>query len=230
MAEQDRDPDPLTDLLVGYPLRVERFSHQDFSVELVLPRSAEELIDEEEFAADERLPYWAELWPSALALTRHLLEERYPGSPAIELGAGIGLPSLALLPRGIDVTATDYYEEALRFARHNAAANGLAPLSTAVLDWRRPTAGLGHFRLAFAADVLYEQRNAESLAELLPLLLVPGGTFLLADPGRVYRATFLDRMSSEGWSVQPLGSRLEPSPAGASLQSTISLFRLMRPV
>ena len=47
--------------------------------ELVLrrPVSPEALIDEEAFADDEFLPYWAELWPAATALA-----EALPESPA----------------------------------------------------------------------------------------------------------------------------------------------------
>jgi ETFB lysine methyltransferase len=40
------------------------------------PRSADELICEEEFNRDERLPYWAEFWPSAYVLAERIaLEE-----------------------------------------------------------------------------------------------------------------------------------------------------------
>src|SRR5690606_2403664 len=50
------------DLGSRFSLRVESFSHADFSAELYLPLSSEELIDESDFEIDERLPYWAELW------------------------------------------------------------------------------------------------------------------------------------------------------------------------
>ena len=35
------------------------------AVNLIRPRSADELISEDDFERDERLPYWAELWPSS---------------------------------------------------------------------------------------------------------------------------------------------------------------------
>ena len=37
---------------------------------IVRPRDSEALLDEEAFEQEELLPYWAELWPSALALAR----------------------------------------------------------------------------------------------------------------------------------------------------------------
>ena len=38
------------------------------------PRDAELLIDEAAFNRDERLPYWADVWPSSIALARGVRE------------------------------------------------------------------------------------------------------------------------------------------------------------
>src|SRR5581483_942708 len=70
------------------------------------PASPDALIDEEAFATDEFLPYWAELWPAALALADALPE--VAGLRVCELGCGLGLPSLVAAARGADVTATDW--------------------------------------------------------------------------------------------------------------------------
>lgn len=176
--------------------------HGDLSLDVLLPRAADELIDEADFDADERLPYWADLWPSARALARRLLDAPVPPGPVLELGSGVALPSLALLSRGVEVLATDWYADALLFARANAERNGLPPLRTAVLDWREVPAELGRFPLVVAADVLYEMRNAETLAGALPRLVAPGGSALVADPGRAYRAELVARMEGAGWRVE----------------------------
>src|SRR5215213_8648426 len=42
------------------------------ALSLLRPRDAEALLDEDAFAEDEFLPYWAELWPAGLALGRAL--------------------------------------------------------------------------------------------------------------------------------------------------------------
>ena len=49
---------------------------------------------------DEFLPYWAELWPSGLALARALPLRGSRGWRVIELGAGLGVPSLVAAARG----------------------------------------------------------------------------------------------------------------------------------
>lgn len=48
--------------------------------------------------------------------------------------------------------------------------------------------------LVLGADLLYEERNLEQLASLLPRL---GGETLLAEPGRPYAQEFLARFGAE---------------------------------
>ena len=193
-----------SELRSRFDTRVESFVHGTFAAELLLPANADALIDESEFNTDERLPYWADLWPAARALARHLLDApSHAAARALELGAGIALPSLVLhsLALGVDVTASDYYDDALRFAQANAQRNGLAPLRTELLDWREPAARLGRFDLILAADVLYERRNVDALLDLLPQLLHDDGRVLIADPGRVHLAEFRERAESQGWAI-----------------------------
>jgi predicted nicotinamide N-methyase len=198
--------DPLeAELRARFEVRTERFTLDGFDVELLLPRTPEDLIDVTAFNTDERLPYWAELWPSGRALARWLVEApALPEGPAIELGCGVALPSLALGWRsGEHVLATDYYADALEFAIANARRNGDLPLGTWLLDWRDIPPGLaGRFGFLLAADVLYEMRNVEMLAEAIPRLLAPGGTVWLADPRRVYLSIFRDRMREAGWTIE----------------------------
>lgn len=218
-----------------FDVREERFEHGGWSAELILPVAADELIDETEYADDERLPYWAELWPSARGLARHLLDASaegdgtadggWDGARVLELGCGVALPSLALRSRGADVLATDWYDDALRFARANAARNGLGPLRTAALDWRHPPDG-PVYDLVVAADVLYEPRNVAILATLLQRVTAPGGTVLIADPGRVYAGDFFRTMRAEQWHVDEAGVRMEPSAVGA--ESRVRIHRLRR--
>lgn len=167
---------------------------------ITLPSVADALIDEEDFAGDERLPYWAELWPSAVALARHVSKERLVGRHAIELGCGVGLSSMAALAGGAGVTATDHYAAALDFTRYNARSNlGVEP-ETRLLDWHAPGAWVsGGFGLVLAADVLYEWRNVAALAALIPTLLASGGEVLLSDPRRKNTPAFLERMREKGF-------------------------------
>ena len=152
---------------------------------LCRPVSPDSLIDEDAFARDEFLPYWAELWPAALALVGALPD--LSGLRVCELGCGLGVPSLVAASRGAEVTATDWAPEAIELLRENAARNGLA-LRAEVRDWREPWAE--RFDLVLAADVLYERRNVEPLVEALRSL---APVALVGLAGRPYEAEFLRR-------------------------------------
>jgi len=167
---------------------------------LLRPPSAEELIDESAFAEEEFLPYWAELWPSGVALAEHVAALNLAGSRVLELGAGLGLPSLAAALRGADVLATDWAEDAVALLAANAARNGVR-LRSAVARWDEPQRFGAGWDLVLGADLLYEQRNAEQLLALLPRL--EAGEILLAEPGRPFAKDFLAR-----WDVDEVADRL----------------------
>lgn len=117
------------------------------------------------------------------------------GLRVLELGCGLGLPALAAASRGADVLATDWAEDAIELVQRNAERNGLVICASRV-RWNdpEPLLGAAPWDLILGADLLYEARNAEQLAELLPKL---GGEFLLAEPGRPYAKEFLGRFGAE---------------------------------
>jgi predicted nicotinamide N-methyase len=164
-------------------LRGESIEVAGVRLSLLRPESPEALIDEEAFAEDEFLPYWAELWPAATALAEALPDVR--GLRVVELGCGLGLTSLVAAAKGAETTATDWAPDAVVLLRENAARNGLL-LKAELRDWREPWAA--RFDLALAAAVLYERRNVEPLLERLREL-APEALVGLA--GRPYEAEFL---------------------------------------
>jgi len=160
----------------------------EVELSLLRPVTPDALLDEEAFARDEFLPYWAELWPAAIALAAALPD--VAGLRVVELGCGLGLPSLVAAARGADVTASDWAEDAVDLLRENAAGNRLA-LRAEVRDWREPWPE--RFDVVLAADVLYERRNVEPLLERLREL-APVAYIGLA--GRPYEAEFLGKAGS----------------------------------
>ena len=116
----------------------------------------------------------------------------------IELGCGLGLPSLVAAARGAEVTAVDWAEEAVELLQRNAARNGLVLVSE-VHDWRQPLERT--FDLAIAADVLYERRNVEPV---LARLREAAPEALVGLAGRPYEAEFLRRRARR--SSSPTGS------------------------
>src|SRR6185503_9525880 len=107
------------------PLHTEVVRVAERRYRLRRPRSAEELIDERDYERDERLPYWAELWPSARPLAEALAAMPLEGVSVLELGCGLGLPSIVAAGRGARVVATDWYADALQAVARNARSAGV---------------------------------------------------------------------------------------------------------
>lgn len=177
---------------------------------LLRPRDAADLIDEERFSdQDEFIPYWADLWPSAILLARTIASRALRGARVLELGCGLGLPSLAAAMAGGRVLATDWAPEALAAVAANAERNGLE-VPTLVADWRDPDELLsrGPFDLVVAADVLYERRNVRPLTDLLTVL---DTECWLADPGRPPAAELIGSLELAGWKRSTLAVTRRPA-------------------
>jgi predicted nicotinamide N-methyase len=186
------------------------------------PRDSEALLDDEAFEREEFLPYWAELWPSGLALARHVATQPLRGRTVLELGCGLALPSLAAALGGARVLATDWSPDAVELAAVNARRNGIA-LETAVVSWARPDVLVSRapWHLVLAADVLYERRNVSLLFDLLPRLVGDTGEVLIADPGRPPAPEFVRRAGEAGWRLDDVASE-QPRLTVRSLRPRLS--------
>jgi predicted nicotinamide N-methyase len=171
-------------------------------VTILHPANADDLISEEDFVRDERLPYWADLWPSAKMLSRSIVEERGNGARLLELGCGSGLVSVAAAIAGYDVLASDYYQDAMLFTRLNVQKNVPGgSIRTREVDWRDLPKGLGRFKRVVAADVLYEPAHGDLVARAISKTLADGGLATVADPGRLSRDAFIERAKEHGFDV-----------------------------
>jgi predicted nicotinamide N-methyase len=196
-------------------------------VTLETPRSADELINETDFARDERLPYWAEVWPASTALAGLAATLDGSGKRALELGCGVGLVTIGALRAGFDVLATDYYEDALLFARRNGLrATGREP-RTRHVDWRAFPADLGRFDVVLASDVLYEREYATLVADAIVASLAPGGVALIADPGRTALLSFVTACEQRGCAV---GIRARVPWTDGTAKQTITIHEVTPPV
>jgi len=189
------------------------------------PRNADDLIDEQAYVDDERLPYWADLWPSARVLAERVATMPVDGRRFLELGCGAGLVSVAAAIAGFDVTATDYYEEALRFTALNVLVNTGALIDTRIGDWRRFPHDIGRFELVVASDVLYEQPHAALIAGVLDRTMTARGSAIIADPGRVGAPRFVDECKERGMPVAILDR--VPFEEG-NIRQTIDLYDVRR--
>ena len=197
----------------------------DRPLTLLRPANADALISEEDFVRDERLPYWADLWPSAVMLARHLASQEGAGRTLLDLGCGLGLLSAAAAGAGYEVTSSDYYEDALLFARLNVLRHaGRAP-ATWHLDWRHLPDPMPQFDTIVASDVMYEREYAVLISEILQRALAPGGEAWLSDPGRLAMGSFLIECARRGLDVERHEERRFEEGAQKQL---ITIFRIVR--
>jgi predicted nicotinamide N-methyase len=168
-----------------------------------------EAIDPVAFAEDERMPYWAELWPSAVGLARYVMQHLDLATQhVLELGCGLGLVGVAAALRGARVLCTDYEPDALAFARHNARRNACRHVRFRLVDWRRP-ALRRRYAYILASDVIYEARNFAPLATVLQRFLARNGMAVFADPGRVNAVPFFALLRQRGFTYQKVIQPLE---------------------
>ena len=191
-------------------------------VDLLSPANADDLISEDDYVRDERLPYWADLWPSAEILAEEVRTMRLAGQRVLELGCGMGFVAVAAALAGADLTATDYYDDAILFARLNVAEATGRTIATRMVDWSQMPTDLGRFDVVLASDVLYEPRYAGLVAGAIAATLVRGGEAIVADPGRIALASFREECAARGLTTE---GDVRPYASG-EIRQTITLWRV----
>jgi predicted nicotinamide N-methyase len=145
-----------------------------------------------------RFPYWAEIWPAALALSKWFTKLALPPERALELGCGLGLVGVTLARLGWTVDATDFVEDALVFTAHNAERNGAGSRHTvSYLDWSHPVGTPSP--VLVGSDVAYEKILHPYLQRTVRALLAPGGRLIVSDPGRPAARPFIESMARAGY-------------------------------
>jgi predicted nicotinamide N-methyase len=177
------------------------------------------------FAKDEYMPYWADLWPASRMLAKAILHEPWtPGTEALEVGCGLGLPGIVGLSMGLKVTFSDYDACALYFAAANARLNGHTDFRTMQLDWRSPPDDL-RTPVILASDLVYELRNVAPIVAFIKRVLLPGGVCLLTDQDRVPAHALKEMMENEGLAFTTKMMRAG-EPGGRRLKGT--LYRITK--
>lgn len=178
----------------------------DRTFSILRPRNSDDLIREEDFVKDERLPYWADIWPSSTVLAAHMIgratRSRRRNRKGLELGCGVGLVTTAAMIADYDMLATDYYTDALAFTRANAwSMTGRSP-DARMIDWRAFPGDERGFDLILASDVLYEKEYARLLPGIFKRSLAAGGMAIVADPGRIGVPEFIEECADQGLVIR----------------------------
>jgi predicted nicotinamide N-methyase len=184
--------------------------------------------------SERRLAYWARIWPGGIVLARFIAAELAPrleGRRVVELGCGLGAPSVAAARAGAEVTATDGESAALDYARRNARQNGVS-IDARRLEWDRvPEELVGRFDLVIGAELIYDRAQIAPLAGAIDALLAPGGESWIADPSRLGIATMLDAAAAAGLAATHVRTEPHPDdvpPADGGEPMPVHIYRLAR--
>ncbi len=161
----------------------------------------EQMSDEEKLDpfAEDLCPYFGILWEASEALAAYLGDhpELVKNKTVLELGAGLGLPSMVASHLGGEVLATDFHPDVEHYFRRNCVQSNVA-CGYRRLNWREQAEASDRYDLVLGSDILYESRHPQDVAKGLLRFVRPGGKIVLSDPGRSYLQGFLDAMNAEG--------------------------------
>ena len=186
----------------------------DVSLTIETPPDLDALLDRAAAEAPhtvDGIPYYAILWPAAQGLAHTLWKRRAElnGQRVIELGCGLGLPSILAAKLGAMVQATDFHPDTGQWLLHNAEANHVH-LDYHQLDWnvflhsRKGKCPIAPSRFVIGSDLLYELRHIPALICTIEALCAPEGEAIIADPGRDHLQTFVTAMERAGWKHELL--------------------------
>ena len=156
------------------------------------------------------------------ARPRRLACARCAGARPLELGCGLGLPSIAAARAGGRVLASDWSPDALLATAANAAPQRRARSRRSVCSWAapEPLVERAPWPLVLASDVLYERRNVDLLLDLLPRLADGAQRGADRRPGPPAGRRFLERAALSGGFGPPASPR----------SARVSIHRLRRRV
>jgi predicted nicotinamide N-methyase len=153
--------------------------------------------------AEDLCPYFGVLWPAAEALAQYLSDHAMliKNKKVLEIGCGLGLPSLVASHLGGKVLATDFHPDVSEYFLRNCRHSSME-CNYQRLNWREKNNSLGQFDVVIGSDILYESKHPREVAMGLMRFVSPGGTIILSDPGRSYLQQFLTAMNEEGISEE----------------------------
>ncbi len=206
--------------IAGIPIKILQITNVDDLYDRLIAKG-----ETHEDVQDERIPYWAELWPAAIGLSQHLIKSGIikPGIKVTEVGCGLGLPGIVAGKLDADVIFTDYLEEPLHFTKQNWRLNNKSEVKFAVMDWRKPDPALAA-DLVLASDITYEKRFFEYLPHAFRTLCKSGGSILVSDPSRDAAKDFFENIDKQGFIKRQFTYPVQPLLGGKEI--LVNVFHL----
>ena len=221
-----------------FPVHINALKNLDQSLDEICKVYQPENKEEEELLLN-LCPYFGVVWPSARALAIFMSERKsqFNKKKGIEVGCGLGLPSILASKVGAEIQASDFHPDVAAWVHQNAELNQ-ARIEYIRWDWTELDSipqgiKLGNYDFVLASDVLYESRHPEELAKALARLVNPKGSIYLSDPGRSYLNRALGELEKLGFHRIDFTYEVEESSPRAEIRlekkRKIQVFEFIQP-
>lgn len=178
---------------MSIPSTIQTFHFANTTVQAYVPLM--EWLQQQSMPGNSAVPYWAQVWPAAMALCEVIANEPalVKDKDVLEIAAGLALPSLLAAQFAKQAVATDHIEEAVELIKLSVDHNGLQNLQCCIMDWNKPDKKLKPDVLLLS-DINYEPASFDVLYNLLVSYIEQDTTILLSTPQRLVAKSFMDRL------------------------------------
>ena len=141
-------------------------------------------------------PFWAKVWASSKAMVNFLQEEPtwIEKKNVLEIGAGIGIPSLSIAAQTKKIIISDYAPDAVSLLQMNIKHLKLSNAVALNIDWNNIPDDIIADTILLS-DTNYEPDAHNNLVLLIEKFIKKGSTIILATPNRLSSNSFIERIS-----------------------------------
>lgn len=177
---------------------LQNFSFGDKKISIYVPDILEiQSLHEQQLVENKNshFPYWAKVWPSAIALCEFLEKNNHfiKNKNIVELAAGLGLPSIVAAEYVSHIYCSDYLEKPLEFVQKSISRLKLANVSYGILNWNQLPENMVADVLLLS-DINYEPHEFEALYKMMQHFILCNTTIILATPQRLVAKEFIEKI------------------------------------
>lgn len=190
---------------INAAMEVRCFPFKQMSLEALIPVQDELKVNHERLLQQGYaipFPYWAQIWPAAIALSNFLdnHSDYVFDKQVLELAAGLGLPSLVAAGLGAKkVCVSDQSEEAVQVLQQAINHNRFNNMESRWLNWHQLPDNL-HPDVLLLSDINYDPAEFDTLFHVLNRFLQKGTLIILSTPQRLMAKPFINRLMP--WCIQ----------------------------